>query len=58
MEKVLDEVWYCKNVVKKHFNKPLKMAEEDQNNFKKADECHICNKNIRKKTNELGIIVM
>ena len=42
MEKMLDEVKYCKNVIKYKFSKPLKMTNE--NKFRKADECHICNK--------------
>ena len=44
MEKMLEEVKYCKKVMKYKFNKPLKMTKEDEENFKKADECHICNK--------------
>ena len=43
MEKMLEEVKYCKNVIKYKFNKPLKMTN-DEENFKKADSCHICNK--------------
>ena len=30
MEKMLEEVKYCKAVVKKHFNKPLVMTEDDE----------------------------
>ena len=44
--KMLDEVWYCKNMIKKHFIKPLEMTGGDEDNFKKADECNICNKKI------------
>ena len=44
MEKMLDEVKYCKKVMRKCFNKPLKMTKEDEVNFQKATECHICNK--------------
>ena len=44
MEAMLDEVKYCKKVMKKEFNKPLKMTKEDEEKFQKADECHICNK--------------
>ena len=43
-KKKLEEVKYCLNVIKYKFNKPLKMTKEDVENFKKADECHICNK--------------
>ena len=44
MEKMLEEVKYCKNVIKYKLNKPLKMTKEDQEKFLKADSCHICNK--------------
>lgn len=47
MEKMLDEVKYCRNIIKHKFNKPLKMTEKDEENFKKAKECHICNKKIQ-----------
>ena len=42
MEKMLEEVKYCKTVIKKHFNKPLVMTEVDERNFKTMDGCHIC----------------
>ena len=42
MEKVLDKVKYCKAVIKKHFNKPLVMTEDDEQRFKTMDGCHIC----------------
>ena len=42
MEKMLEEVEYCKTVIKKHFNKPLVMTEVDEQNFKTMDRCHIC----------------
>ena len=44
LEYMLDEVKYCKKVMKKEFNKPLKMTKEDEKKFQKAEECHICNK--------------
>ena len=44
MEQMLKEVKYCKNVMKKEFNKPLKMTKKDEEKFKKADECYICDK--------------
>ena len=49
MEKMLDEVKYCKKVMRKCFNKALKMTKEDEFNFKKATECHICNKQYTEK---------
>ena len=42
MEKMLEEVEYCKAVVKKHFNKPLVMTEDDERCFRTMDGCHIC----------------
>ena len=42
MEKILEEVEYCKTVIKKHFNKPLVMTEDDEQHFKTMDGCHIC----------------
>ena len=44
MERMLEEVEYCKGVVKKRFNKPLKMAENDEMCFKLMDKCHISDK--------------
>ena len=44
MEAMLNEVKYCKKVAKKEFNKPLRMTKEDEKEFQKAKECHICNK--------------
>ena len=41
MERVLEEVEYCKGVVKKRFNKPLVMTENDELCFKLMDKCHI-----------------
>ena len=42
MEKMLEEVEYCKAVIKKYFNKPLVMTEVDEQNFKIMDGSHIC----------------
>ena len=42
MEKMLEEVEYCKAVIKKHFKKPLVMTEVDKQCFKTMDRCHIC----------------
>ena len=39
---MLEEVEYCKTVIKKHFNKPLVMTEVDKQRFKTMDRCHIC----------------
>ena len=42
MEKMLEEVEYCKAVIKKRFNKPLVMTEDDEQHFRTMDGCHIC----------------
>ena len=42
MKKILEEVKYCKAVIKKHFNKPLVMTEVDEQHFKTMDGYHIC----------------
>ena len=39
---MLEEVEYCKAVIKRHFSKPLVMTEVDEQHFKTMDECHIC----------------
>ena len=44
MEKMLNEVKYCKNMIKYKFHKTLKLIKVDEENFKQAKECHICNK--------------
>ena len=49
MEAMLQEVEYCKKVMRDFFNKPLQMIEDDENDFKKANECHICNKKYTEK---------
>ena len=42
MEKMLEKVEYCKAVIKRRFNKPLKMTENDDVRFKLMNKCHIC----------------
>ena len=42
MEKMLEEVEYCKAVIKKRFNKPLVMTNNDEQCFRTMDGCHIC----------------
>ena len=44
MEDMLEEVIYCKKVMKKELNKPLRMTKDDEKKFQKAEECHICDK--------------
>ena len=49
MENMLEEVKYCKKAMKKHFDKPLRMTKEDEDEFKKATTCHICDKKYTEK---------
>ena len=49
MENMLEEVKYCKKVMKKHFDKPLRMTKENEQEFEKAKECHICDKKYTEK---------
>ena len=42
MEKMLQEVEYCKAVIKKQFNRPLVMTKDDEQRFITMDGCHIC----------------
>ncbi|KAL9959301.1 hypothetical protein ACROYT_G032614 [Oculina patagonica] len=44
MEKMLEEVKYCKKVMKTSFKKPLKMTQDDEYAFQQAKACHICDK--------------
>ena len=48
MEAMLEEVKYCKKVMKKYFNKPLRMTKDNEKEFQKADKCHICEKKYNK----------
>ena len=49
MGRMLEEVEYCKGVIKKRFNKPLVMSENDELCFKLMDKCQICSKKYTEK---------
>ena len=49
MENMLEELKYCKKIMKTFFNKPLKMTKDDEEEFQKAKECHICDKKYTEK---------
>ena len=49
MEAMLEEVKYCKKTMKTCFNKLLKMTKDDEDKFKKAKGCHICDKEYTEK---------
>ena len=42
LEQMLEEVDYCRDIVKREFNKPLKMTDDDELSFRLEDKCHIC----------------
>ena len=46
---MLEELNWCKNIMKNNFNKPLKMTNEDEENFNKSNECYICGKKYKEK---------
>ena len=54
MEKMFEEVEYRKGIVKKRFNKPLIMTENDELCFKLIDKCHICSKKYTDKEVHVG----
>ena len=41
---ILKEYKYCKNIMKKHFNKNLIMSEEEEHLFQQSNSCWICEK--------------
>ena len=43
MEKMLEQLKYCQKTIATKFKKPLKMSDKDEQHFRKANECHICN---------------
>ena len=49
MEKMLEEVKYCKNIMKKEFNKQLIMTDNDELSFKLEPKCHICEESYKDK---------
>ena len=54
MEKMLEEVKYCKAVIKKHFNKPLVITEDDEQCFRTMNGCHICGEKYTDKNVRVG----
>ena len=41
---MFDEVQNCQKIIRENFNKPLQMTKEDEEAFRKATHCHICEK--------------
>ena len=44
MEKMIEEVDWCKSIIKKYFNKALVMTEKNKLDFESSNYCHICKK--------------
>ena len=49
MEKMIEEVDWCKSIIKTHFNKPLVMTEKNKLDFESSIKCHICKKQYSEK---------
>ena len=44
IEAILEEINYCKKIIKNHFNKNLVMSAEDEERFQLSNTCWICDK--------------
>ena len=44
IEAILKEYYYCKKMIKKHFNKNLIMFAEEEERFQLSNSCWICDK--------------
>ena len=44
IQSIFSEYSYCKNIMKKHFNKNLIMSVEEEEQFERTEICCICNK--------------
>ena len=42
IEKMFEEVRSCQSVMRKHFNKPLKMTAKNERDFQNSTSCYIC----------------
>ena len=48
MKCMFEEVENCQKIIRENFNKPLQMTEEDEESFRKATLCHICDRKYKK----------
>ena len=59
IESILAEYYYCKKIIKKHFNKNLIMSAKDEERFQLSNNCWMCDKFIdvgdNKETNHCHI---
>ena len=44
IQSIFNEYFYCKSIMKKHFNKNLIMSVEEKQQFENTEICWICNK--------------
>ena len=44
IQAVLNEARTCNKIMKNEFNKPMKLTEEEEEEYQNADYCHICEK--------------
>ena len=42
IQQMLTEVQYCQKIISTKFKKPLQMTDEDEQQFKAAEEYHMC----------------
>ena len=49
MEKMLEEVKYCKGIIRKEFDKKLIMTDDNKLSFKLEQKCHICGESYKDK---------
>ena len=53
IERMLKEVEYCKDIVVKNFNQPLRITKEEKMEFMMDNSCHICSESYKRR-NEGG----
>ena len=41
---MFEEIQNCQKIIRENFNKPLQMTKEEEEAFRKATYCHICDK--------------
>ena len=39
---MFEEVKYYQDVMEKYFNQPMKLTRQEEENYQKATNCHIC----------------
>lgn len=49
MRKMREETEYCQETIKSKFNKPLRMSQDEEKEFKVAEMCHICVQQFKEK---------